>query len=176
MSSKPEGWPQESRRHYEAKVYGKASPSSKAKKPVYPHPISINERQLKELDESEIGQRIYNIQNDAKRRGQMTENEEYLLERYGDEKIRRVNEDKKAMTKETKDSFFYEFPKDRFYVIRWLADGGYHFFPVADGRRPDGYSSRGAAMEDWSRSIESGESRLVSGAEASRYPVPKRSG
>jgi hypothetical protein len=35
MSSKPVGWPKESKRHYEAKVYGKASPSSKTKKPRY---------------------------------------------------------------------------------------------------------------------------------------------
>ena len=35
MTDRPEGWKQESRRHYEAKVYGKASPSTEVK-PKYP--------------------------------------------------------------------------------------------------------------------------------------------
>jgi hypothetical protein len=33
---KPEGWKQDNRRHYEAKVFGKASPSKNAMKPKYP--------------------------------------------------------------------------------------------------------------------------------------------
>jgi hypothetical protein len=33
---KPEGWPNDSRRHYEAKKFGRASPSTVAKKPKYP--------------------------------------------------------------------------------------------------------------------------------------------
>jgi hypothetical protein len=36
MPSKPEGWKQDNRRHYEAKVYGKASPGKNAMKPKYP--------------------------------------------------------------------------------------------------------------------------------------------
>jgi len=34
--SKPEGWKQDNRRHYEAKVYGKASSSERPVNPIYP--------------------------------------------------------------------------------------------------------------------------------------------
>jgi hypothetical protein len=35
VAAKPEGWKQDNRRHYEAKVYGKASPGKNAMKPRY---------------------------------------------------------------------------------------------------------------------------------------------
>jgi len=35
MTDKPEGWKQDHRRHWEAKVLGKASPNMKSKKPKY---------------------------------------------------------------------------------------------------------------------------------------------
>ena len=75
--------------------------------------------------------------------------------------------------KTTHDGFYYKFPKERFYIIRWLKDGGYHLYPQADGKLPKGYPSREAAKRDY-RNIDGTEFKLVTGSEASKYPVPKR--
>jgi hypothetical protein len=43
MPSKPVGWPNDSKRHFEAKVYGRASPSGKTK-PKYSKKSALNSR------------------------------------------------------------------------------------------------------------------------------------
>ena len=58
------------------------------------------------------------------------------------------------LIKETKEDYYYRFPRGRWYIIRWLKDGGYHFYPVANGKLPEGYPSKEAAekyLEKWGR-------------------------
>lgn len=73
--------------------------------------------------------------------------------------------------RETSDAYYYRFPKGRYYVIRWLRDGGYHFYPPANGRLPKGFPSRKSAEK---HGTLSGDFKVVTSRQASRYPVPKR--
>jgi hypothetical protein len=47
MKDKPEGWKQDNRRHYEAKVFGKASSNVNAKSPKYLHRSKSNISEIK---------------------------------------------------------------------------------------------------------------------------------
>jgi len=80
-----------------------------------------------------------------------------------------------TVQRETQDTNYYQsFPKDQFYIIRWLKDGGLHLFPQRDREFPEGFSSRKQAetfVEKWGMQDDS---RIVPGSEAQQYGVPKR--
>jgi len=64
------------------------------------------------------------------------------------------------------------FPKDKFYIIRWLQDGGYHLYPNKDGDLPEGFDKKEDAeafVSKWQL-----EAKIVDGIEAELYPIPKR--
>lgn len=74
--------------------------------------------------------------------------------------------------KETKDSYYYNLPENRFYIIRWLDSGGYHLYPKSCGKLPEGFETKEAAqtfIDKWKM-----DAKIVTGKEASKYPVPKR--
>jgi hypothetical protein len=81
---------------------------------------------------------------------------------------------KERPIKETEDSYYYKFPKDRFYIIRWLDSGGVHLYPKVNGELPEGFKSK----EDVENYVKfwyiPNTAKVVSGLEASKYPVPKR--
>jgi hypothetical protein len=82
--------------------------------------------------------------------------------------------------KETTEGYYYNnFPKGRYYIIRWLADGGIHLYPKANGQLPEGFSTKEEAekyLKDWYfAGIDKGNNaKIVNGLEASKYLVPKR--
>jgi hypothetical protein len=70
------------------------------------------------------------------------------------------------------DHYIGDFPEDRFYVVRWLKDGGWHLYPTANGELPRGFDTELEArvyLENWKL-----EAIIVSGCEASKFPIPKR--
>ena len=75
--------------------------------------------------------------------------------------------------KETKEDYWLQFPKDKWYIIRWLKDGGYHLYPNKDYELPRGFNTKEEAekyVKEWF--IE--ETLIVNSLEASKYPIPKR--
>ncbi len=75
--------------------------------------------------------------------------------------------------KETSESFYLEFPPEKFYIIRWLKDGGYHYYPTKNGELPEGFGSLQEAkkhMHQWGET----DMKIVNGTEASKYQIPKR--
>jgi hypothetical protein len=78
------------------------------------------------------------------------------------------------MVKETKEAYFYRFPSDRFYIVRKLSGDWVHYYPRVNGQLPEGYPSLKAAqkhVDEWERGQEI---RIIRGAEASEFEVPKR--
>ena len=74
--------------------------------------------------------------------------------------------------KETDEAYYYNFPKELLYIIRWLKSGGYHLYPSKDGELPQGFKT----IEDAQKFIDGWKmnAMIVTHSEASKYPVPKR--
>lgn len=88
--------------------------------------------------------------------------------------------------RETKEDFYYNFPKSRFYIVRMLSGKWTHNYPRKDGILPESFSSKSAAekyVKAWDSTavLRKGvytsqyhTEKVVSGVQASKYPVPKR--
>jgi hypothetical protein len=88
--------------------------------------------------------------------------------------------------KETKSDFYYKFPSNKWFVVRRLSGQWVHFYPRKDGQLPTAFSSKSSAIKyimkwDSTAVIKRGiytspyhDQKVVSGTQASKYPVPKR--
>jgi len=78
--------------------------------------------------------------------------------------------------KETKEDFYYNFPKAKFFIVRKLSGEWYHFYPRKDLELPQAFSSVSAAKKHLERGFvfKGLETKVVTGTQASKYPVPKR--
>lgn len=88
--------------------------------------------------------------------------------------------------KETKEDYYYRFPAGKWFIVRMLSGKWYHFYPRKDGMLPVSFSSKSAAekhIKKWDstavlrRGVYDSKYRtqkVVSDAQASKYPVPKR--
>ena len=63
------------------------------------------------------------------------------------------------------------FAKDRYYIVRWLKDGGFHLYPVRDGVPPQSFTLDEATEYICKWCLDA---LIVNGSDASHYPVPKR--
>ncbi|MFA5307557.1 MAG: hypothetical protein WC365_08970 [Candidatus Babeliales bacterium] len=85
------------------------------------------------------------------------------------------------LTKDAQEGYYYDnFPKDKWYIIRWLKAGGGHYFPEEDGQLPTCFNTKQEAIDylkEWHKNFDANykkEYKVVNGLEASNYPVPKR--
>jgi len=79
--------------------------------------------------------------------------------------------------KVTKENFYYKFPSTKWFILRKLDNKWTHYYPSKDGQLPKGFLSKSAANKDITRKeaiFGKGDSKIVSGVQASKYPVPKR--
>jgi len=76
----------------------------------------------------------------------------------------------KSLTEKKDGLYCNDFPKDLYYVIRWLDDGGYHYYPRSDGYMPKGFKTKEIAK----LSAKSVGGKVVTGTQARKYPIPKR--
>jgi hypothetical protein len=77
--------------------------------------------------------------------------------------------------KVTQDSFYYNLPKNKFYILRKLSGTYVHLYPPKDFDYPRSFSSESSAKKyiEKSHGMFAGM-KIFSGTQASKYPVPKR--
>lgn len=78
--------------------------------------------------------------------------------------------------KVTKEGYYYNFPPQRFFIIRPWNGNHAHFYPRKDLDLPRGFNSRKEAENHIQSSplLSDRNMRIVTGKEASKYLVPKR--
>jgi len=90
------------------------------------------------------------------------------------ELLKSINKDSQLIINETKEGFYFNLPKDRFFILRKLSGKWYHLYHNCDGMIPRSYKTKEGAEEYINRELQNEKILILNGLDASKYPVPKR--